>query len=100
MSEQNVIDFLTLLAGRPELLEELRTKSKPEVLAAAADLGLPFTEADFDPLVWGLEIKLAEHRGDAFDNTFPLWATMWGRHYLDYLVEDVVPSLRQTGLLA
>ncbi|MFE0463962.1 Nif11-like leader peptide family natural product precursor [Kitasatospora sp. NPDC058965] len=100
MSEQNVIEFLTLLADRQELLEKLRVLGKSEVLAAAAELGLPFTDEDFDPLVWGLEIKLAEHRGEVFDNTFPLWATMWGRHYLDYLVEDVVPSLRQTGLLA
>lgn len=90
MSEQNVITFLTTVATRPDVLESLRFKSKDEVLAAAADFNLPFTNQDFDDLVWYLESHLAERLGEAFDNHFSLWESMWGQTYLEFLVRDMM----------
>lgn len=93
MRGSNVIEFLRLLAARPDVLEGLNVRSKDEVLAAAADLGLAFGESEFDSLVWDLEVNLARKRGESFDAHFPLWETMWGKYYLEYLVTDLLPSL-------
>lgn len=98
MSGQNVVEFMRLLAARPDLLAELKLVSKDEVIAAAGAQGLPFSESDFDPLIWGLELKLAEHRGEPFDAQFPLWQTMWGQYYLEYLALDLIPALDAAGL--
>ena len=95
-----VLEFLRVLAGRPELLETLKAKGKDDVLAAAADLGFTFTENEFDTCVWDAEVRLAQRRGEPFDARFPLWQTMWGRYYLEYLVTDLVTSLQETGLTA
>ena len=98
MNDHNVFEFLRLLGKQPDLLDDLKVKSKDEVIAAAATHGLPFTEADFDPLIWGLEVRLADRRGEAFDAQFPLWQTMWGQYYLEYLALDLVPALDATDL--
>ena len=73
----------------------LKVRSKDEVIAAAADFGLPFTEPEFDSLIWNLEAHLAARRGEKFDAQFPLWQTMWGKYYLEYLVVDLIPALGQ-----
>ena len=93
MSERNLIRFLRTVAIRADVLDALKERSKDEVIAAAAAFGLPFTEAEFDRVIWDLEIRLAEKRGEPFDAHFPLWETMWGKHYFDYLVLDMMPSL-------
>jgi hypothetical protein len=99
MSEAQVIEFLHTVAARADLLDSLKVRSKDEVLAAAAELGFSFTEAEFDPLIWGLEDRLAASRAEKFDQHFALWETMWGKYYLDYLVTDLIPALEETGLL-
>lgn len=93
------IDFLRALAGRPDLLATLKVQDKDAVLAAAADLGFTFTEQEFDTGVWDAEVRVARRRGEAFDEHFPLWQTMWGSYYLEYLVTDLVSSLEETGLV-
>ncbi len=98
MSSQNVLSFLRLLGERPDLLDELKLKSKDEVIAASATHGLPFAEPDFDPLIWGLEVRLAQFRGEPFDAQFPLWQTMWGQYYLEYLALDLLPALDAASL--
>ncbi|MEV0229136.1 Nif11 family protein [Nonomuraea sp. NPDC050786] len=100
MSEGNVIGFLRGLAGRPDLVDRLKDKSKDEVVAAAAAAGQPFTAQEFNSLIWELEERLARERGEKFDERFPLWGLLWGRYYLEFLVFDLVPSLDETGLLA
>lgn len=95
----NVIEFLRTVAGRPDILDALKTRTKDEVIAAAASFGLPFTSDEFDALIWDLEGKLAEMRGEPFDGTFPLWQTMWGKYYLEYLVVDLIPSFEETKLI-
>jgi hypothetical protein len=76
MTERNLIAFLQTVALRADVLESLEWLSKDEVMAAAAAFGLPFTEAEFDRLIWDLEAHLAAKRGEAFDAHFPLWETM------------------------
>jgi len=99
MSTGNLFAFLRILAARADLLEVLATKSKDEVIVAAANFGLPFTEAEFDSQIWDLELQLAARRGDAFDAEFGLWQTMWGQYYLEYIVNDLLTSLEEVNLL-
>ena len=95
MSNKNVIDFLRTVAARADVLDSLKVKSKDDVLAAAAQFGFPFSDAEFDSLVWDLEVHLASKRGEPFDANFPLWQTMWGKYYLEYLVIDMMPGLTE-----
>jgi hypothetical protein len=95
MSARNVFDFLRTVAVRAELLGHLETRRKDEVIAAAEQIGFPFTESEFDSLIWDLEIHLASKRGEKFDPHFPLWQTMWGKYYLEYLVTDLMPSFTE-----
>jgi len=95
MSERNVIDFLRTTAARVDLLDTLKVLRKDQVVAAAAGLGLPFSEEEFDSVVWDLEAYLADKRGEKFDQRFSLWDTMWGVYYLEYLVVDMITSLGQ-----
>ena len=98
MSNSNVIDFLRTLAARADVLDDLKVRSKDEVLTAATKFGLPFSEAEFDSLIWNLETRLAERRGEPFDANFPLWQTMWGQYYLEYLVTDLLPSITEADI--
>jgi hypothetical protein len=93
MSERNLMMFLQTVAVRADVLGALEWLGKDDVIAASAAFGLPFTEAEFDRLIWDLEAHLAAKRGEAFDAHFPLWETMWGQSYFAYLVKDVIPSL-------
>jgi hypothetical protein len=98
-SDDGPVDFLRLVAARTDMLECLKVAGKAEVLAVAAGLGYGFGEPEFDARVWDLEVALAAHRGERFDARFPLWQTMWGAYYLEYLVTDLVPSLVDTRLV-
>lgn len=100
MSQQNLIEFLRTVAARADVLDSLKTKSKAEVIATADNFELPFTEAEFDSLIWDLEVELAQKRGEPFDAQFPLWQTMWGKYYLEFLALDLLPSLESTGIAA
>jgi hypothetical protein len=100
MSRRNVIDFLRTVAVRADVLDSLKVRSKDEVIAAAAVFGFPFTESEFNTLIWVLEARLAERRGEPFDAHFPLWETMWGQYYLEYLVLDLIPSLKEADINA
>jgi hypothetical protein len=70
-------------------------RPKEEVIASASAFGLPFSEAEFDSLIWSLEEYLATKRGEKFDPQFRLWQTMWGKYYLEYLVLDLIPSFEE-----
>lgn len=95
MSNRNVIDFLRTVAARADVLDSLKVKSKEEILTSAAQFGFPFSESEFDSLIWDLEAHLANKRGEPFDANFPLWQTMWGKYYLEYLVIDMMPSFEE-----
>ncbi|MGE3270450.1 MAG: hypothetical protein AB7P40_16980 [Chloroflexota bacterium] len=100
MSARNVIAFMKGPAVQKDLLDSLKLMSKDEVMAVAGELGMPFTDADFDPLIWGLEVKLAARRGESFDQRFSLWQTMWGQYYFEYLVLDLLPALTDAEIEA
>lgn len=100
MSGANLLVFLRTVAARADVLESLKVKSKDEVIAAAAACGLPFTAADFDGVVWNLEIRLAQKRGEPLDAHFPLWRTLWGRYYLEFLVNTLIPGLDEADIAA
>jgi hypothetical protein len=90
MSKSAVIDFLRKLTTQPELRNKLKMMPKSDVLTHAHQSGYNFTEADFDDTVWNLEISLAEKLGEKFDLNFSLWETMWGNHYLEFVVNNVI----------
>lgn len=100
MSAVNLMRFLRELAARRDLLASLEGRGKDQVIAAAVDFGLPFSEATFDQVIWDLEARLAARRGEAFDARFSLWETMWGQTYLAYLVLDFIPSVSDDDLAA
>ena len=99
MSAANVVSFLQTLSLRADLLKDLRTRTKEQVLHKAASLGHPFTEGEFNSVVWELERRLAEERTEPFDAAFPLWRCMWGAYYLEYLIVDLLSSCEEAGLL-
>jgi hypothetical protein len=98
MSERNLVTFLRDWAPRADRLAALEHLGKDAVIAIAADAGLPFSEAEFDGLVWDLEVALAAKRGEPFDGNFPLWQTMWGKTYLGYLVIDMMAALTEADI--
>jgi hypothetical protein len=99
MAASDLLDFLGMLRGERELLSNLNTKTKDEVCELAAAMGYSFTAEDFDKTIWPMEIELASRRGEAFDPNFSLWHLMWGRYYLEFVVDDVVPSLTDAELV-
>jgi hypothetical protein len=99
MPDSNVIGFLRELRRRPGTLDELKQSAKQDVLDAAARLGFPFSDADFNSVVWELEERLAAARGEKFSESFTLWTLLWGRYYLEFLVNDLVPSLAETKII-
>jgi hypothetical protein len=101
MSARNVIQFLRIVATRPDVLQDLRTKAKEAVLRAAAEeFRLPFSGQDFDSVVWALEVYLAKKRREDFDAHFELWHTMWGQYYLEYVASDLMASFQEADIEA
>lgn len=100
MSRRNLIDFLRTVAIRTDVLDSLKVGRKDEVIAAAADFGFPFSESEFDSLIWDLEAHLAAKRGEQFDAHFPLWETMWGKYYFEYLVVNLITSFEEADFAA
>ncbi|MEO7194908.1 MAG: hypothetical protein ABIZ05_08810 [Pseudonocardiaceae bacterium] len=90
-----MIEFLRTVVTQADLLEHLKVKSKDEVITTAEQFGCPFTEPEFNSLVWDLEVYLASKRGEKFDPRFPLWSTMWGKYYLEYLVINLMSSFTE-----
>jgi hypothetical protein len=93
MSKSEVFRFLRDLAQQPEQVAVLRTLPKSEVLAGARRSGYEFSEAEFDESVWGIEMYLAKKLGETFDFSFSLWETMWGKYYLEFLVDNSIGAV-------
>ena len=99
MAASDLLDFLGVLRSQRELLRDLNTRTKDEVCEIASRMGYSFTGADFDQTIWPLEIELATKRGEEFGPHFSLWHLMWGRHYLEFVVDDVLPSFADADLV-
>ncbi|PQO41056.1 hypothetical protein [Blastopirellula marina] len=93
MRQSVVINFLRHLGDQSELRRHLRTMSKSQVMAEAQRIGFVFSENEYDEVVWGAEMFLAEKLGEPFDFQLSLWKTMWGKYYLDFVLDDVIASL-------
>jgi hypothetical protein len=93
MRERRVLEFLDHLGRTPGLLAGLRDQPKSAFLAAASAAGFAFAEADFDTTIWDFEAHITGRLGETFDFTASIWETMWGKSYLDYLVDDVATAL-------
>lgn len=99
MSGSNVIAFLRELQRRPDTLSELKACPKEEVIRAAERLGLPFSDDDFNSTIWRFEERLADARGEQFSESFTMWRLLWGKYYLEFLVNDLIPSLTETEII-
>lgn len=89
MNNENVFHFLKSLTHQSEVRAALRIKPKTELLQYASEAGFDFSEKDFDDTIWEFEIELAGKLNEKFDLSFSLWETMWGRNYLDYLIDNL-----------
>lgn len=98
MSKREVIEFLKILYHQPELLLKLKKLPKQDVLDYAKQMGHDFTQQDFDDTVWNLEIFLANKLGENFDLKFSLWETMWGKYYLDFVVNNVINCITEQDI--
>lgn len=98
MAKISVFEFLQDVADDPALQLDLRTKSKPEVLGYANKAGFDFSEKEFDDAIWGIEMFLANKVGEPFDLSFSLWETMWGKYYLEYLIDNVLGCVTQEDI--
>jgi hypothetical protein len=97
MSKPEVIKFLKDLAADDNLKNTLKQQSKDQVLSYAQNI-YKFSEREFDDFVWGMENYLAAKRGEKFDLSFSLWSTMWGRFYLEFVIDNVLNSLTDQDL--
>ena len=100
MAKTEVFRFFRDLAQDPAQVLDLRTLPKADTLAHANKNGYVFTEADFDDAIWGIEIFMAEKLGETFDFSFSLWETMWGKYYLEYIVDNVVGAVTDQDIEA
>lgn len=100
MAEANVVPFFSEWVARGDRLDTLEYWPKARVIEAAAQAGYPFESAEFDRVIWDLEIQLAARLGEPFDATFRLWSTMWGRTYLRYLVTVFLPAVTEEDVAA
>ena len=97
MAKTEVVKFLKAMAQNANLKDELKVKQKEAVLNDARRI-FNFTEQEFDDVVWDLEGLLAQKRGEEFDLNFSLWETMWGKYYLEFVIDNVVGSLSDQDL--
>jgi len=89
-----VLDFLVELSKHKMSRSKLRHANKEKVLETARELGYVFTEEQYDHTLFGFEEQLAKNIGEEFsDPTFTLWNLMWGKTYLDYLLDGIVPII-------
>ena len=90
-----VLAFLIQLSEDSKTRLRLNYSSKDSVLNTAKEFGYDFTEIEYDKTLFDFEAQVAENIWENFtDPTFSLWNLMWGKTYLDYLLDDIVPILK------
>jgi hypothetical protein len=100
MRDLRVFEFLQYLACHPDDLVRLRHLPKSDVLAFASAKDFQIIESVFDETLWQAEIAIAARIGEPFDFSCSMWETMWGKYYLDYLVQNVAAVMRPNLLAA
>jgi hypothetical protein len=101
MSQKDVVKFLAAVHENPALATRYNERNLSQLLLHASNEGFHFTAAELAEVVGKLEasVILAKDR-DPFDGTARLWAEMWGRFHLEYLVDHVVSRHTEDELWA
>ncbi|MDQ3760435.1 MAG: hypothetical protein M3460_01635 [Actinomycetota bacterium] len=91
MSQESFLEFLSAARGSTAMLARYNRRSLNELVFHAENEGFDFTAEEVGEVVGKLEanVILTKDR-DPYDGTSRLWREMWGRRYLEYLVNHVV----------
>jgi hypothetical protein len=91
MSQNEAIRFLTALRNDPNLRAAYRDRNLIQVVFHARDLGHEVTGEDLVKIVARLEYGVIVAKDQQpFDGRSRLWRSMWGRTYLDYVLDHVL----------
>lgn len=91
VSRQNFVAFLQAVRADGGLRDRYRRRDLTRLVFHAKNDGYDFTAADVADVVGGLEssVVLTKDR-EPFDGSSRLWRQMWGRPYLDYVVDHLI----------
>jgi hypothetical protein len=91
MSQESFLEFLSAARGNAAVLARYNRRNLSELLFQTKNEGFDFTAEEVAELIGKLEanVILTKDR-DPYDGTSRLWREMWGRRYLEYLVNHVV----------
>jgi hypothetical protein len=101
MSQNTAIQFLTAVRDGAALRAAYRDRNLLQVVFHARDLGYDLTAEDLVKAVARLEFQvIVEKDRQPFDGGSRLWRGMWGKTYLDYVVEHVLGRFSDAELRA
>lgn len=91
MSGESFLAFLTAVRGDSAMLARYDQRDLEQLLFHAKNDGFEFTADDVTTVVGRLEINIILTKDhEEVDGNSSLWREMWGRPYLDYVVEHVI----------
>jgi hypothetical protein len=90
MSKQAFLDFLLAVRDDPARRARYTGRNLTQVRFHASHEGFDFSTEDIAAVVGPLEYSTVVLDGEEMDGSSTLWRHMWGRSYLDYLIEFVV----------
>lgn len=91
MSLDTVMRFLTAVRDDPAMLARYSARNLSQALFHAKNDGYDFTSQEMAEVIGRLEASVILNKDrDPFDGTSRLWREMWGRRFLDYLVNHAV----------
>jgi hypothetical protein len=101
MSRESFLSFLTTARDDRVMLTRYTQRNLSQLLFHAKNDGFDFSVDDITALIGKLEIGviLTKDR-EAVNGDSTLWRHMWGRTYLEYLVEHVVERFSDQQLRA
>lgn len=91
MSQESFLRFLITVRDSPGMRARYSPRNLSQMLFHAKNDGFDFTAPELFEVIGRLEANVILNLDrDPFDGTSRLWSRMWGRRFLDYLVEHVV----------
>jgi hypothetical protein len=91
MSQSSFLQFLMAVRGSPAMRARYSTRPLPDVIFQAKNDGFDFSAADVAEVIGRLEANVILNKDrDPFDGTARLWREMWGRRFIEYVIEGVV----------
>lgn len=99
MAKSEFVRFLGDLRENPQRRAEYSARNLSQLLFHASDEGFRFTAEELVSVVGALEIEVIVAKdGEPVDGGSTLWRHMWGRRYLDYLLDHVVARFGEEEL--